>query len=253
MTDPGWATRLLAELAHDIRTPITSMVITLSMLEDKHAARFDAEDHADLTTIRSDIQSILDLHEEFARRAGPSGRQVEPIESEFCLDELLSGCLKIVYPLAANKGLTLTLETDGLPILRSDRSMIARVVMNLLANAVRCTDRGSIVLRGQMQEQGISVEVQDSGIGIAPHDLDRIFDEHFQVVPLGGGSQGLGLTMAHQIAKLLGGSLTVVSQLGQGSTFTLSLPARVLAPRASASLNRPHEPTGLNWPEGEQR
>lgn len=228
------ATHLLTELAHDVRTPLSSMLITLELLELKHADRFDSEDHADLATLRVSIQSILDLHDGILRHAGPPEGRVASVETEFAVDEMLAACAEIIRPLAAKKGLAVVLEPGACPVIRSDRPLIQRLVGNLLSNAVHYTERGSIVLRNWLDGQCLWIEVEDTGIGIAPKDCGRIFDEYFRVAPADGDGRGLGLAMARRMAKSLGGSLNVTSKVGRGSIFSLSLPACIPTPVPSA-------------------
>ena len=233
MNDPAWATRLLTTLAHDVRTPLNAMMLSLALIEDKHRERFDDEDRDDFATLRAGVRSILDLHEDILQHATQAAGRAGLIETEFALDEALSSCLEVIRPLATNKGLVIALELRASPVIRSDRSMIQQLVGNLLSNAVRYTERGSIVLRSRLDGHGLAIEVEDTGIGIAPDDQGRIFDEYFRVASAKGG-HGLGLAMARLTAGLLGGSLTVTSEVGRGSKFTLSLPACIVDSRPSA-------------------
>jgi signal transduction histidine kinase len=109
--------------------------------------------------------------------------------------------------------------------------MLQQIVSNLLSNAIRFTHQGHITIRSRALLRGVCVEVEDSGIGIAPEDMPRVFDDYFQANPAGESSVGfgLGLSMARQMASLLGGTLSVESQVGCGSTFTLLLPPSALA------------------------
>ncbi len=229
MTDPARAASLLTALAHDVRTPLNAMLLLLTLFEEKHRDHSDDEDRADFAMIRGGIRSIIDLHEDILLQATLGAGRSAPIETEFDLDEMLSACVEGVRPLATDKGLALVPDLRAGASIRSDRSMIWRLVANLLSNAIRYTRQGSILLRSRPDGRGFLVEVEDTGIGIAPADHGRIFDEHFRVAP-GGEGHGLGLAMARLTAEVLGGSLTVASELGRGSLFTLTLPARAVGP-----------------------
>ena len=106
--------------------------------------------------------------------------------------------------------------------------MLQQVVGNLLSNAIRYTVRGSITVRSRLEAGGVRVEVEDTGIGMTPEDQARIFEEFFQVDGTHraiGEGYGLGLAVAKRMAALMGGDLSVKSELGKGSTFTLILAA----------------------------
>jgi signal transduction histidine kinase len=115
----------------------------------------------------------------------------------------------------------LTIETDA--------GKLRQILLNLLTNAVKFTDEGTVVLSAEEDGDGTVVfQVKDTGIGIAPEHQDRIFESFWQVEQTTTrrvGGAGLGLNVAQQLARLLGGEVTVESALGQGSTFTLRLPA----------------------------
>jgi len=124
-----------------------------------------------------------------------------------------------------------------LPQMHSDEEKIRQVLLNLLSNAAKFTHTGSIRVNGEMKGGQISLAVQDTGIGIAPEDLGKIFEEFQQAdttTTREYGGTGLGLSISRSLAKLLGGDLTVASVEGQGSTFTLTLPMH-LGPVAATS------------------
>lgn len=110
----------------------------------------------------------------------------------------------------------------------SDAGKIKQILINLLSNAARFTPSGAIVLAAWRQGDDICAAVMDTGIGIPDDMQEKVFEEFHQVDTrsLAVGGTGLGLTISRRLAKLLGGSLTLVSALGEGSTFTLQVPAR---------------------------
>jgi signal transduction histidine kinase len=172
-----------------------------------------------------------------------------------------------IEPLLADKGLTLSIKVGGsLPRLRTDPVHLKQIVVNLLGNAVKFTPAGSIAVRARLVDASgsdadrarlparlpaahgvwVALALQDTGIGIASADQERIFDEFEQVNagPRGDSMRrgtGLGLSISRRLAQLLNGDITVDSEPGRGSTFTLWLPVDPvdLAPRAAdASLTR---------------
>jgi signal transduction histidine kinase len=228
------SSRLLTALAHDIRTPLNAMLLTLRLLENKLGLYMDDEDRADFTLLRTEIWAVLDLHEgilEHARLA--CGRLMLDV-SEFSLDETLGACIQVVRPLATQKGLAIIKDLRVNEAVRSDRTMLQHVVANLLSNAVRYTRQGHITVRSRLDGNVVWVEVEDTGIGISSEDRARIFEAYFRADAArdesGAESHGLGLAMARQMVGLLGGNLTVASEVGRGSLFTLALPRSVPGP-----------------------
>jgi signal transduction histidine kinase len=112
----------------------------------------------------------------------------------------------------------------------ADPIKLRQILLNLLTNAIKFTDRGRIVLEGGSCDGMVEIRVRDTGIGIAPSDQERIFDTFWQVEQQSTrkvGGTGLGLSVSRRLARLMNGELTVASALGEGSEFTLRLPAAV--------------------------
>ena len=150
----------------------------------------------------------------------------------FPLDGAIAHFVRVVQSLAGYKGLAIVKDLASGATVRADRAMLQQVVGNLLSNAIRYTVRGSITVRSRLEAGGVRVEVEDTGIGLKPEDQARIFDEFFQVDGTHretGEGYGLGLAVAKRMAALMGGELSVVSELGEGSTFRLTLPPAVVA------------------------
>jgi signal transduction histidine kinase len=227
----GRSDRMLAALAHDIRTPLNAMTLTLTLMEMKLGDRLDAEDRSDLASLRAGITAVLDLHRGILDHAKLSAGQMSPKETTFPLDEAIAHFIQVVQALATYKGIEVVRDLAAGATVRTDRAMLQQVVGNLLSNAIRYTLRGSITVRSRLEASGLRVEVEDTGIGMAPEDRARVFEEFFQADRAGprgpGEGYGLGLTVARRMALLMGGDLSVSSELGKGSTFTLTLPAAV--------------------------
>jgi signal transduction histidine kinase len=171
------------------------------------------------------INEILDISR---IEAGRMPLQV----SRFRIPELVSEVRAELEPIILRSNLTVTLDlgTDIRPI-TSDRQKVKQIVLNLLSNALKFTHQGSVTIsaRRPNDERVLQLSVSDTGIGIAPADQDRIFEDFRQLDntptrPYGG--TGLGLSICKRLAQMLGGAISVESQLGQGSTFTLTLPTQ---------------------------
>ena len=170
------------------------------------------------------INDILDLSKVEAGRM-----ELQP--SEFSMREALESALTMVRERANRQGieLTLDLQLDD-DVIEADERKVKQVLFNLLSNAVKFTPPGGhVTVTARTESDGIRIAVSDSGIGIAPADQSRIFEAFQQVGSGPGGAQegtGLGLGLARRFVELHGGRIEVQSELGVGSTFTFTLPAR---------------------------
>ena len=227
----GRSDHLIAALAHDIRTPLNAMALTLTLMEMKLGDRFDAEDREDMASMRAGITAVLDLHRGILDQSKLAAGQVVAEPTAFPLDVALANFVQVVQALASYKGIAVVKDLAAGATVRTDRAMLQQVVGNLLSNAIRYTVRGSITVRSRLDAGGVRVEVEDTGIGMTPEDQARIFEEFFQVDGTHraiGEGYGLGLAVARRMAALMGGDLSVTSEPGKGSRFTLSLPPSVL-------------------------
>jgi signal transduction histidine kinase len=220
----------LAVMSHELRTPLNAIIgysdlLLLGVPEDvPDRARRQVE------RIRGASTSLLQLVEEvlsFSRiEAGKEEIRISPLDITLVVRE----CVNMIEPMAEEKGLALDVDMPEVALkLVSDERKIRQIVTNLLSNAVKFTEQGSIGVRTMSADGEIRVEVRDTGIGIDPQHLDRIFDPFWQVEQSSTrrfGGTGLGLGVARKLARLLEGRLEVQSEVGRGSTFTLALPMR---------------------------
>ena len=175
------------------------------------------------------VSEILDI------ASFDSGR-IELRSSAFSLDELLADECRRVLPLAQAKNLWLHDESTPLRIsLQTDRAKLARIVGNLLANAIKFTENGGVTVRSAvMSEGGVHIGIGDTGIGIAAENLPVIFNEFARV---GGAAVdhnkgwGLGLAICGRLVQALDGKITVTSELYRGSVFTVCLPSSCIVHR----------------------
>ena len=238
-------TDFLANMSHEIRTPMTAILGFAEMLEDD-SVTMDAELRRSLIeTIRRSgdhllrvIDDILDISRIEAGRL-----TIEYVPAD--LGTIVEDVVSLVRPSADRKGLALrsSLEPSRPDVLRSDPVRIRQVIVNLLGNAVKFTERGAIELRTEVTRLDVdrvlvTIEVTDTGIGMRADEAARVFDAFEQadgsVVRRFGGT-GLGLAISRSIARMLGGDLTVVSEPGRGSTFTFTFESSVVSEVSEAS------------------
>jgi len=225
--------RFVATISHELRTPMNAILGYTQLVADGIDGPIGAIQQAHLGRVRASGQHLLGLIEDllgFARvEAGEEVVQVETV----LLSDIVEQSLGLVGPLAELKGLRIRVERPEEPVeLHTDLRKLRQILVNVLANAVKFSDTGDVVLRLRVEGHDARVlfEVTDSGRGIAPAEHERIFEPFWRgdaSARHSAGSTGLGLSVARQLARLLGGDLILArSAVGQGSTFVASLPAR---------------------------
>jgi len=248
--------QFLANMSHELRTPLNAIIGYAEMLQE------DAEDTGDSATVQdlnriltaakhllSLINEILDLSKIEAGRMDVAAAQFDPLEM---LDDLI----ETVRPIAEANGNTIQL-TGALPegAANTDSMKLRQCVLNLLSNASKFTKNGTIdILFERRQHNGVTqlfVTVRDTGIGMKPEHLARLFQPFVQADPSitqQYGGTGLGLTITRRLAQLLGGDVSVESVHGQGSAFTIHVPASFTD--ASAALGAAAEIDAVQGAEG---
>jgi heavy metal sensor kinase len=215
-----------ADASHELRTPLTAIIGQIDVALEQ--PRSEASYRATLASVREQAQRLTRLAGDMlllARADAPAARLA--IE-EFDVGAVLPAIVAQVEPLAAARGQTVVLDSLPSLLLCGNEDQIIRLVLNLLDNALRYTPPGGrIAVSGACDERGITISVNDSGPGIAPEHLPRLFDRFFRIDRgrnRSQGGSGLGLAIAQSIAQAHGGRIDVDSLLGQGSTFTVVLP-----------------------------
>ncbi len=221
----------LANMSHELRTPLNS-VMALSQLMLMHGIGTKPEEDAEhLRVIERNGQQLLDLINDILDLSKIEAGQVELVLVDFDPRELVERTLGTVRPLASQKGLKLEETFTDVPRMYSDEERVSQILLNLLGNAVKFTEKGRIGIDVSAAEGFVFFAVTDTGIGISEAGLPHIFEEFRQI----DGSTtrkyegtGLGLAICRKMVRHLGGEITVESALGEGSTFTLRLPERCL-------------------------
>jgi len=218
----------LANMSHELRTPLNA-IIGFTRIVKRQCNDILPEKHSDnlekvlvsANHLLGLINDVLDLSKIEAGRV-----EVQPVT--FDAATLVDTCLRTVQPLVKGDRLRLEKEVEpDLPPLFTDQDKAWQILINILSNAVKFTEDGSITVTAQRRDDVLALAVTDTGIGIPQDALEHIFDEFRQVdssVTRQHGGTGLGLSISRQLARLLGGDLTVESTLGAGSTFTVAIP-----------------------------
>jgi hypothetical protein len=198
--------------------------------KDSEALRVIERNGRELLTL---INDILDLSRIEAGRLNLELGEVDPAS-------LVEEAVQTIRPAAEAKGLRLVVRRVEAIALESDAARIRQILLNLLSNAVKFTDRGEIEVAVTAHAEQVRFAVRDTGIGVRPEDREIIFDEFRQADGTSTrkhGGSGLGLAICDKLAKLIGGEVTLVSEVGVGSTFSLLVPRR----RARAEEGRAEE------------
>jgi len=246
----------VAKVSHEFRTPL-NMIIGLAavMIENPHVygRSLPAEMMEDLRIIHRNCEHLASLiNDVLALSQAQSGQMILHREM-LPIGEIIGEALDVVRPLVMKKKLSLALEIPSdLQDISCDRTRIRQVILNLLSNAARFTDHGGIVVQVEDQPNNVLVLVRDSGPGILPDDMERIFEPFCQGSEKAWrdkGGSGLGLTISKQFVELHGGKIWLESQTGAGTTFFVSLPKNVqFTPQAG-----PTRWISREWPWVERR
>jgi two-component system, sensor histidine kinase len=232
--------RFFAAANHDLRQPLHAMGLLAHTLNEDGAAKRADEVPARLVEC---VDSMAQIVDELLELAQVDVAGVVPRPDAFALDALLREVVRTHELQARHKGLKLDIDSGALTV-RSDRRLLARVLANLLSNALRYTEHGVVRLVSRVHDDRVEVSVEDSGIGIAEHELPRIFEEFYQVGNPARDRRlgiGLGLATVKRLSDLLDLRVQVQSTLGQGSVFRISLPLCDAPPTAIAAPAAPHD------------
>jgi signal transduction histidine kinase len=233
--------RFLANMSHELRTPLNSILGFTGVILQGLSGDITQEQRDQLEMVRKSglrllalINDVLDISR---IEAGRTVLECDDLD----VAPLLGSCVETVTPLAAEKGLHLRVVLPEVRLhMYSDETKIHQVVLNLLANAVKFTDAGSVTLEARTCPcDMVEFRVTDTGIGIPPEDLERVFGEFAQVPSEGVQAEGsgLGLAISRRLAAVLGGDVVATSEPGVGSTFILRVPRRCPEPDGNSSID----------------
>ncbi len=232
----------LANMSHELRTPLNAVIGFSEVLIERMFGELNDKQDEYLNDILGAGRHLLNLINDILDLSKIEAGQMELSPSMFDLPAALGNAFTLVKERAQRRGVKLRFDSTGCPqSVVADERKFKQVMLNLLTNAVKFTDEGgSVTVQARLAGDMIEFDVIDTGIGIAESDQERIFDafrqaetEYTRKVE----GTGLGLTLARRIVELHGGRLWVESELGEGSTFTFSLPLRDIAHAALSASN----------------
>ncbi len=234
----------LAAMSHELRTPLTAIIGYEELLADGITGPVTEPQRHQLGRIKASATHLLGLIDEILTYSRVEAGSEQPHFESLSVLTALEEAASIVEPLVTDRGLALDLSVDATATgahVHTDAQKVRQILVNLLSNATKFTERGTIALGARREGRQLLVYVRDTGIGIAEEHQHRIFEPFWQVNSRAThriAGTGLGLTVSRRLAQMIGGELRVESSPGQGSTFTLELPldARPMDPIAPRQL-----------------
>jgi len=219
----------LANMSHELRTPLNAIIGFSEVLDDRMFGELNEKQAEYVRVVLSSGRHLLSLINDILDLSKVEAGRMELEPGTFSLRLALENALTLIHDRAARQGLRVELTVDEtLGDVVGDERKLKQVLLNLLSNAVKFTpDGGRIEVRAMAANGTVEVSVTDNGVGIAPEDQETIFEEFRQVgtdYARKREGTGLGLSLARKFVELHGGRLWVKSEVGQGSTFTFSIP-----------------------------
>lgn len=216
----------LAMMTHELRTPLNAVIGYTEMLEEDLADAGMGQQRDDAGKIRSAARHLLGVINQVLDLSKIDAGSMAVEQVPFDASEALREVADTLRPLVTGAGNVFAVEGAGLGEIRGDPTRFRQCVMNLVSNAAKFTRGGAVTVRAERQGSRIAVHVQDTGIGMTPDQLSRLFDPFTQAdasITRKFGGTGLGLAITRRLARLMGGDVIVRSSPGTGSTFTLTV------------------------------
>ncbi len=220
----------LANMSHELRTPLNSIIGYTRLMLDGLEGNITSEQQEDLQTVYDNSKHLLSLINDLLDLSKIEAGKFEIVKEEYAVSDLISQIIPSMEKLARDKGLELTCTVSpGVDRVYADKNKTKQILFNLLGNAVKFTEKGSVRLDIGERDGEFIFSVVDTGTGIAEQDIGRLFESYKQVGPArldGSEGTGLGLVISKQFVELQGGRIWAESTAGKGSTFSFTLPAK---------------------------
>lgn len=233
--DNAAKTDFLTLVSHELKTPLSSIIAFADIWQSSEKERPPDEQYL-VEEVRDNSKVLLGMVNNIIDMARVESGKYKTSAEEVDIVDIMNAVKATADPLAIKKGISLWFEAmTGIPIVLTDWEAARKILTNLVGNALKFTDAGgSVTVSAKTDDSGtLTVEVSDTGCGIAQEDLALIFDRFGQASsthPEGEQGSGLGLSLSRQLAAMIGATLEVTSQPGEGSTFSLRFPVSANAP-----------------------
>ena len=222
-------TSFLSNMSHEFRTPLNSILSLSQMLLQKLDGDLTAEQEKQISYVRASAQGLQEMVNDLLDIAKVEAGKIEVKPREFEVEDLFSALRGMLRPILQTASVNLVFEeSPGLPTMFTDEGKLSQILRNFISNALKFTERGEVrVTAGLANPETVVFAVADTGIGIAPEDQQRVFEEFTQIdsrLQKNARGTGLGLPLSRNLAHILGGSVTLQSEVGVGSTFCVYTP-----------------------------
>ena len=222
-------TRFLSDMSHELRAPLASVINLTRLLLAYADGPLTAEQEYQVTLIQRSAESLTEMVNDLLDIAKIEARKVDLRIEEVSVAEIFAGLRGMFRPLATNEQVALVFEDpDEATVLVTDAQRVAQVLRNFVSNALKFTTEGEVRVSARAADgDRVSLDVADTGVGIAPEDQARIFEDFAQVdgpIQKRVRGTGLGLPLTRKLARLLGGEILLESRPGEGSRFSLVIP-----------------------------
>ncbi|HXA09440.1 MAG TPA: response regulator, partial [Chthoniobacterales bacterium] len=225
--------RFLSHMSHEFRTPLNSILALTRLLLNRADGDLTGEQERQVFFIKKSAESLFELVNDLLDLAKVQAGKTTVLRAELDVKNLFGALRGMLRPLLVNPSVNLIFEEPEDLRMVSDEGKISQILRNFISNALKFTERGEVRVAARRSANSLIFSVSDTGIGIDPGDLERIFQEFTQLdspIQQKVKGTGLGLPLSRKLAELLGGTVNVVSSPGLGSTFSLTLPVGNVAP-----------------------
>lgn len=223
----------LASMSHELRTPLNSIIGFTGLILMGMAGEINEEQRKQLTMVQNSANHLLSLINDILDISKIESDRIELSIENFDLRDCIEEVVSSIEPAASRKGLVIEKEFNGNLMIESDKRRVKQVLMNLISNAVKFTEKGRVSVKALRLRDEICIEVSDTGIGIKEEELKYLF-QPFQQLDMSATKKyegtGLGLYLSKKLTALLKGSIGVSSRYGEGSTFKFILPVKIGEP-----------------------